>query len=245
MDPRNPYEPGVAPVHMGVGLDGSLSPVPVDLSAILQRSWELLTANVGLVAGAILLPMVVTLPFVMVLGGLGVAMDSVDDETLQALLAVMLGGTYLVMIPIILIPFLGSLRIFTSLARGAPASLSMLAGEIRRLPAALASFLVMGLVVSIGYAMCIVPGIVLAFALQFAPYVMIDQGRGPIESLTDSWAIAYPHLLQILILELVLGIGGLMLVCATCGLGYFLVIPMSFLARAVLYHAMLGVAGQA
>ena len=53
----NPFEPGI---DSPVGHDsGSRDPVPMEIGAIVGRAWEIFTDNVGLVLGAILIPVAV------------------------------------------------------------------------------------------------------------------------------------------------------------------------------------------
>jgi membrane-anchored glycerophosphoryl diester phosphodiesterase (GDPDase) len=42
-------------------------------------------------------------------------------------------------------------------------------------------------IIAIGFILLIVPGIVLAVRLAFVPFLVVDEGRGPVEALTESW----------------------------------------------------------
>jgi uncharacterized membrane protein len=211
--------------------------VPLDVVAIVQRAWELLRDNVGLVAGAALLPVVPMIPLVAVLGGLGFMMQY---ESLQTVALVGFFVVYLLAIPVILVPYLGSVRIFVSLARGRPASLGMLVGEAGRLPAALVTAVLISVVTSVGALFCFLPGVVLGLCLQYTLYTLVDQRTGPIRSIVLTWNLTFPYLLPLLLLDLALGVAGVALSCVTCGLGSVVVAPFSLLAKAVAYHSLLG-----
>ncbi len=40
----------------------------------------------------------------------------------------------------------------------------------------------------VGFILLIVPGIILAVRLSFVPFLVIDEGRGPVEALIESWS---------------------------------------------------------
>ncbi|HEX8968287.1 MAG TPA: hypothetical protein VF937_10420 [Chloroflexota bacterium] len=42
-------------------------------------------------------------------------------------------------------------------------------------------------IVVVGFILLIVPGIYLAVRLSFVPFIVVDEGRGPVEALTESW----------------------------------------------------------
>jgi uncharacterized membrane protein len=46
--------------------------------------------------------------------------------------------------------------------------------------------IILGVVVIVGFVLLIVPGIILALTLQFATYLVVDRGLGPIEALKES-----------------------------------------------------------
>ena len=60
----------------------------------------------------------------------------------------------------------------------------------QRLGSALGITVVMGVIVSVGLVLCVVPGLVALFFLAFAPYLVVAKGLGVVESLGESarWA---------------------------------------------------------
>ena len=87
------------------------------------------------------------------------------------------------------------------------------------------------LLVALGYCLCIVPGVILAGLLMFAPFYVIVDGAGPleaisrsIETLKDNWFMAgFFHVVAGILLTLSF---------AFCCVGEFAVIPQIFLAVA-------------
>jgi hypothetical protein len=47
--------------------------------------------------------------------------------------------------------------------------------------------LLLYVVVGVGFILLIVPGIILAVRLSFVPFLVVDEGRGPVEALFESW----------------------------------------------------------
>jgi hypothetical protein len=47
--------------------------------------------------------------------------------------------------------------------------------------------LLLEIVLLVGFLLLIVPGIILAVRLSFVPFLVVDERRGPVEALTESW----------------------------------------------------------
>ncbi len=43
------------------------------------------------------------------------------------------------------------------------------------------------IVIAIGFILLVIPGIFLAVRLSFVPFLVVDEGRGPVEALMESW----------------------------------------------------------
>jgi hypothetical protein len=216
----------------------NLEPVPMDPVAILQRCWELMVQNPGTVAGAILLPLIPNIGFQVVQQGMQMAAENVDDDVRLGLAV----GVLVVAIVGALVNLffqLGTYRIFTRLARGLPADVSMLVGEGRHYLSSLGAGIVVGLAVTIGLLLLIVPGIILALGLQFTFYALIDQDLDPIAALQESWRLTDGYKGTVFVVNLVMGLLLLVFSCVTLGFGYLLAIPMMGLSQAVMYHSLL------
>ena len=102
--------------------------------------------------------------------------------------------------------------------------------------AVLASLLV-GVIVSIGFILLIVPGIVFACKLAFTPYLVVDRKMGAIEAVKGSWSMTGGHAWKVFLIGLLaipISIAGL--ICF--GVGIILSIIWIRMAFASLYHAV-------
>lgn len=98
------------------------------------------------------------------------------------------------------------------------------------------------LVIAAGFILLIVPGVIAAMGLGFVPFLVIDRGTWPIDSLKESWRITKGHKWQLFLLVLVLValnfVGVLLLV-----VGVFVTVPITLLAFAHAYRTLAGKAG--
>jgi len=102
--------------------------------------------------------------------------------------------------------------------------------------AVLASFLV-GLIVSVGIMLLIVPGIYLACKLAFTPYLVVDRKMGAIDAMKESWRMTSGHGWTVFLIGL-LGIPIVLLGLFCLILGVVISLMWITLAYASLYHAV-------
>lgn len=94
------------------------------------------------------------------------------------------------------------------------------------------------IITSIGFVLFVVPGIVAAIALVFAPYLVVDRNMKPLEALQESMHITHGHRWNVLIfgaLVFIVNIAG----AAAFGLGLFITIPVTALAAVHVYRWLL------
>jgi len=97
--------------------------------------------------------------------------------------------------------------------------------------------LLTGFIIFIGFVLLIVPGIIAAVGLGFAPYFVIDRNRGPIDALNESWQLTKGYKGQLFLFGLALiGINLLGLVALVVGL--LVSIPVTWLAIAHAYRTL-------
>lgn len=87
--------------------------------------------------------------------------------------------------------------------------------------------------------MLVVPGVIVYLGLFNAPYFVVEQNRGPIDALKASWHSTEGHKVQLLaysFVELALVLLGFV----ACCLGFWVVVPILTLGRAILYMRMSG-----
>jgi uncharacterized membrane protein len=102
--------------------------------------------------------------------------------------------------------------------------------------------LLLALAIFVGFLLLIVPGIIAAVGLGFAPYLVIDRGKWPIEALKECWRITKGHKWQLFLLGLViLGINVLGVLALVVGL--LVSIPVSWLAITHAYRTLAARAG--
>jgi len=104
--------------------------------------------------------------------------------------------------------------------------------------AVLANLLVT-IVIGIGIAFLIVPGIILACKLAFVPYLVVDRKLDAIEAFKESWRMTGGHALEIFLIGLLaipIGIAGFMLL----GVGLIVSTMWIGLAFASMYYAVAG-----
>jgi hypothetical protein len=250
VDRDNPFEPSPSLVGSEPNEGDTLQPVEVEWRAILQRCWELFQRNPGIVLGAVLIPLVIGILIALVqqLGGLatgllqGWAADSNNDGVMLAVgVAAALFQFALAFVSWAINVYLqlGTVRIFTRLARGLPAELTLLFGELVRVPSAMIASLLIVLAVGLGLLLLVVPGIIVALGLQLALYALVDQDLGPIESLRESWRLTDGYKVELLIVGIVMTVLAVAVTCLTCCIGYLAVIPIFSLAQSVIYHSLL------
>ena len=91
------------------------------------------------------------------------------------------------------------------------------------------------LATSIGFAFCIVPGIIAALGFSMTTPLIVDQKIDAIEAMKRSWAVCSGHLGELIVLGLLLGLISMVGACA-CGLGFVVTLPLFYLTFAIVYR---------
>ena len=234
----NPFAAGGATFGRSAGGDdgGSMEPVPMEVGPILTRCWELLASNPGIVIAAVIIPAIPAVVIGFMDAGLQIAGE--NDYEMATTYSMASLGLNIVNMLIGVFFQLGVVRIFLNLARGSDTDVGMLmSGGPLYLSGLVATFL-MGIGVTIGFILLIIPGVILALGLQFTMYALVDRGLGPIEALSESWRVTDGHKMTIFLINLVIGLLAIFFTCATLGFGYFLIVPLLALTQAVMYHSL-------
>lgn len=133
----------------------------------------------------------------------------------------------------------GLVRMMLVAARGGTPAFGMLFSGADRFLAMLATNLLVGLAVGMGFVLLIVPAFIVGYGLLFAPYFVVDANLGPFEALRASWEATRGQKFKLFILSVLCGLvclGGL----AACGLGLAVAFPVSSLAFAVAFTRVSG-----
>jgi hypothetical protein len=93
------------------------------------------------------------------------------------------------------------------------------------------AWLLVSVIVGVGFVLLIVPGLIAAFLLAFTSFAVLDRHEDPIGALKTSYRLTSGNVGEVLVLFLVLialnFIGALL-----CGLGLFVTLPLSVIATA-------------
>jgi uncharacterized membrane protein len=134
---------------------------------------------------------------------------------------------------------LGLIRATLALTRGEKPEVSMLFETDNFGPYLIAAIL-FGIATTIGFILCIVPGVIIAVFYGFYGFVIIDKGeQSPIDALKRSQALVSGHFGAVLGLAVVLiliNIVGALL----CGVGLLFTVGISAIAWAYAYRALSG-----
>lgn len=99
--------------------------------------------------------------------------------------------------------------------------------------------ILMGLLISVGLILCIIPGLFAAVALQFTQYRVIDRGESATEALSGSWSLVQPQFWSLVLLIIAL-IGINMVGALLCLIGLLVTVPLSAVAVAHAYRTASG-----
>lgn len=99
--------------------------------------------------------------------------------------------------------------------------------------------LLLGLVVTAGSILCLIPGLIAAVLFVYAPLISLDKGVGPVNALGRSYELARSNLGQTL-LTLLLAYGILYAGSMVCYIGMVVTYPMSLLMIAYSYRVLEG-----
>ncbi|UNB54113.1 hypothetical protein [Mycolicibacterium sp. YH-1] len=99
--------------------------------------------------------------------------------------------------------------------------------------------LIVGVLTSIGYALCVVPGLVVALFAIFTTVIVVDRGTGAIDAIKGSFEIVKANFVQVLLAYLVIAattfVGSLL-----CGVGLLVAIPVAALFLVFTYRRLSG-----
>jgi uncharacterized membrane protein len=222
---------------------------PTDM---LQRAWTALQPHLVILVGVTVAVAVANFGVSMVFGLIegiisGIAQALADEQGGDAAMAVALGirlivttGRILITLPLTMLTTGALARMALSAARGQTPDLGAFRhGLSRLLPVLFASILV-GMATGIGFIFLIIPGLLIAMVLQFFVFILMDTDLGPIDAIQYSWKLAQAHLVNLTVLWLLLGLGGLIALCGTCGLGLLLFQPLALVCQALVYVHLSG-----
>ncbi len=238
------YNPYAAPQTPGSGSpNGPIAagpPQPWEIGEVFSRAWEMFKPNwVVLVLTVFIVGMLSTIPNMAITmvglvarGGKQVVMFSPEYWTQTGF-----GGGSTLLVTYLFWP--GTVRIFIAVARGQQAQLGMLFSAFRRTPAVLATGLLQTILVVVGLAFLVIPGIYLGCALFASTTYAAEAELGPIESLKASFKATEGQrgrIFLFLIVTQLINLGGFM----ACCVGTFVAGPVVYLAMVIVYLRISG-----
>ena len=248
MPPPPPPPPGggYQPYAPGVGATGGAQP---DVGQAFSYGWRKLTENFG----QILVAIGIWLVAVIVLGAIGYFVRDaligqecrdtvfgevcVDDTSFTG--AWLANAVFQLLLTLAFV--VGSYFIIRA-ALAITAGRTLTSGEIfdmtNFVPYLLTS-IVVSILTSIGYVLCIVPGIIVMFLLFFAQYFAADRGMGVGESLSASFNIMKENIGTMVLFFLAClaaYIVGAIVLCV----GLIVAVPVVLIATAYMYRTMSG-----
>ena len=124
-------------------------------------------------------------------------------------------------------------------ARGEPYALTDVFSGGPSFLSVLVSSLLIGLAVSLGLVLLIVPGVILALGWLFTIPVIVDKRLGPVEAMKESWRITDGQKGTVLLLVLVLMGVSIAGWCACC-VGLLVALPICQIAQTYAYLRLSG-----
>jgi uncharacterized membrane protein len=240
--------PGLSPASASGGSSG----VPpeailgrdyeVDIGGCITRSWDLVKQNLGPVVGIFLLVFVISAVINQIIGlaagptyrGI-VLQRRVTPGGITIILATSFLGS-----PVYTILMAGLFKYYLKLIRAegptigdAFAGFSPAAGQLILLG------LVSGVLTTIGYLLCVIPGIYLSVAWMFSIPLVIDRNMSFWDAMELSRKVSSKHWFLLFALVLVLGLLAMSGLIACC-LGVFVTMPIASVALMYAYEDIIG-----
>jgi uncharacterized membrane protein len=233
--------PGATPFAIG-------QVAQLDLGDLLGRGWEIFQRNIVPCLGGFLVVSVIT--FIAILIGAAVtaliaavASGGFNDEEVAIIVAIPVGLFCALMAGIVYSWLtVGWLRFNTMLARTGSADFGVIFSGGGMFTFLLSGIL-MSLAVMLGYAMCIIPGIIVLLIFSQRGWLIADRRLGIMESLSVSNQITKGHKLNLFLLFLLQGVIGFVLgLIPYVGLfiNLLLVQPYFFVVFATTYLTLTG-----
>lgn len=226
--PAQPYAPSPPPPP------GAGQPGPLDASEAFSIAWDLFKRFGGpLVAATLVGGVIQTIPGQ--IPNILFALHATDKVTtivlrVAAFLVVSVIGAYF---------HVGLVRMSIQAARGQQPSFGLLFAGGDRFGAMLGLYGITGLLVLVGCAALIVPGIFLGIALSFASFYLVDANLGPVKAIEASVAVVrvqWGQAFLFWLLYFLVATAGMLLCCV----GYLASLPLAELAAAVAFVKISG-----
>lgn len=239
-DSLNPYQSpaGLGPEPQFFAPPGEIRPTQIDFSETLSHTWAVFTERWLPVLGAFLLMTVISVAASFatqaIIGAVGAA---AQDQVVIMTVSFVTQIAYQVFAM-----WLGiGIQLFTlGVVRGEEARFGLLFAGGPYLLSILLCAILTSLIVLLGLALLIVPGIILGLMLLQAQMLIIDRKMGVIDAMSTSREVMAGNKMTVAGIYLVVGVLGLLATVLTCGLGYFGFLPYLMILNVVVYFSVTG-----
>ena len=238
----NPYAPGAS----GQSPQAAGAAVGWTTGELVSAAWEAFGRNAPILIAANTLAFIVVqmaeVPGV-TLGALG-ALGQTAPGLLPAAMSHLLQSAISFPFVVAASSFfnVGIMRISLQVARGEQPRFDVVFSGGDRLLAMLGLNVVMGLGLAVGFALLLVPGVILSVGWCLAPYYLVDANLGPIQALRASWHATkgWRGAISVVLLAAVgIYLAGL----ACCCMGLIVAAPLAMVLYAMLYIRIRGHVG--
>ncbi|MGE5381046.1 MAG: hypothetical protein ACM3NT_08285 [Methylocystaceae bacterium] len=136
-----------------------------------------------------------------------------------------------------LITTMGTIRISLNLYDNREVHFSDLFNNYQPFLRMLGTTILIGIICMVGFILLVIPGIIAALRLQFAVFLVVDEGLGPVEAIKKSWVLtrgsAWNLFLFWLLTVLVVILGFICLV-----IGILVAAPVTYLGLTYIYRQL-------
>lgn len=236
MSSENPYNPpsfstdyGVTPGQAGIGN------VKADIGEVLNYSFRVWKENLGILIGATLIVFGISIGFAIFNGVIDVVLKGGFDRpangtslSVSVLLSIVSNLAQIFIV-------IGCVKLFLALLRGQDASLGMVfSGGDRFLPT-----LGISILLSIGFFLCVIPGIIVMILYWPAYFLVVDQKKPVMESFSPARIITQGNEMTSFLLAL-LNFGIMMVGFIALCFGIIPAYPLAMLLFPCAYLVMSG-----
>jgi len=173
--------------------------------ASYEKGWKLLWGNLGIV-------LLVWLVSTLIGGGIGSIFSYLQDSaSVSSIIFWNLASAiyfFFVAYPI----QIGVIYFTIRIARGENAELKDIFDAFNHYGSVLLMMILLGLIISVGFILLIIPGIILGLRLYYTPFILIEQRLGAIDAIKASWEMTRGHggqMFLMFLLGIPIMIGGL------------------------------------
>jgi uncharacterized membrane protein len=124
-------------------------------------------------------------------------------------------------------------------ARGEKVTIGQFFGGGRFLGKMIVGQICLGIALTIGFILCIVPGYIVMLGTIFWGFFVVDRNMGGLDALKASWELTKGHKLNVFVLVI---LEGLVIIAGylACGIGFFVAAPVCAVANAYVYMKLNG-----